>query len=37
MDRRKKNIVLAVLIGIVAIGLYVYAIYRVMTEAGAAS
>jgi hypothetical protein len=34
MDIRKKNLLLAALIGAFAIGLYVYAIYHVMSSAG---
>lgn len=32
MNIRRKNVLLAVLIGLVAIGLYAYAIYHVMSD-----
>ena len=34
MDLRRKNILLAVLIGLFALGLYVYAIAHVMSDTG---
>lgn len=34
MDLRRKNILLAVLIGLFALGLYIYAIAHVMSDTG---
>jgi hypothetical protein len=34
MDLRRKNILLAVLIGLFAVGLYIYAIVHVMSDTG---
>jgi len=34
MNLQRKNVLLAVLIGLVALGLYFYAIYHVMSDTG---